>query len=212
MAAVSGSSFVPPPEWEVYKRAPGFVLGFHGCDRLVGLEVIEGRKRHLTPSTNDYDWLGSGVYFWEADPWRALAFAQTCKCNGYSTRGKVTDPFVVGAVIDLGHCCNLFEAHALAEVKRAHDYLESVYTVVHGKPMPQNRGRELGMRFLDKAVMDAVHKLRSRRGMPEYSSVRSPFVEGEKLYQGAGFRAKNHMQIAVRDVSCIRGYFRLPGL
>jgi len=41
-----------------------------------------------------------------------------------------------------------------------------------------------------------------------YDTVRSPFQEGTPLYTGAGFQTKNHIQIAVRNLACIKGYFR----
>lgn len=53
--------------WRLYKRQPGFVLGFHGCDASVGEAVLSGKK-WLEPSENRYDWLGSGIYFWEGNP------------------------------------------------------------------------------------------------------------------------------------------------
>jgi hypothetical protein len=140
-----------------------------------------------------------------------MNFAREAARQKHLTRGNISDPYVVGAIIDLGHCFNLLEAEALSELKDAHSYLEIVHEVL-GKPLPQNTGRELGARFLDKAVIESVHGLRKRRRLPKYDSVRSSFVEGEKLYEGAGWRSKNHIQVAVRDVACIRGYFRLPGL
>jgi hypothetical protein len=47
------------------------------------------------PSNNEYDWLGPGAYFWEANPIRGLEFA------GEPQRKSIREPFVVGAVIDL---------------------------------------------------------------------------------------------------------------
>jgi hypothetical protein len=38
--------------------------------------------------------------------------------------------------------------------------------------------------------------------------VRGVFVEGGSLYENAGFAAKNHIQVCVRDVRCIKTYFR----
>jgi hypothetical protein len=38
--------------------------------------------------------------------------------------------------------------------------------------------------------------------------VRAAFVEGGQLYPDAGFSAKSHIQICVRNVACIKGYFR----
>ena len=97
-------------------------------------------------------------------------------------------------------------------MKSAHEFLEEVYKVLGDQPMPKNGGHQLGKRNLDKAVLDTVHLLRERRRFPAYTSVRSPFIEGDSLYHEAGFRTKNHIQIAVRDSACIRGYFRLSGL
>jgi hypothetical protein len=43
-------------------RASAFVLGFHGCDKTVGEKVLANRD-NLKASENDFDWLGTGVYF-----------------------------------------------------------------------------------------------------------------------------------------------------
>ena len=52
----------------LYSRRANLVIGFHGCDRSVVEQVI---------STNDYDWLGSGIYFWENNEERAWQWAVT---------------------------------------------------------------------------------------------------------------------------------------
>mgnify|MGYP003492063350 CR=1 FL=1 len=53
----------------------------------------------MKPSRNSYDWLGEGCYFWENDPTRAFEFARDVK--------KCKDPFVLGAILDLGYCLDL---------------------------------------------------------------------------------------------------------
>jgi len=40
-----------------------------------------------------------------------------------------------------------------------------------------------------------------------YDSVRGVFVEGNELYPTAGFRDKNHIQIAIKNPECIKGFF-----
>ena len=47
-----------------------FVLGYHGCDRIVGERALGG-ETELIQSDQDHDWLGPGVYFWKGDPVRA---------------------------------------------------------------------------------------------------------------------------------------------
>ena len=46
------------------------IFGFHGCDRRVADSVLAGKAK-LTASSNAYDWLGTGIYFWEHGPARA---------------------------------------------------------------------------------------------------------------------------------------------
>lgn len=41
----------------------------------------------------------------------------------------------------------------------------------------------------------------------EFDTVREVFVEGDELYPIAGFKEKNHIQICVRNLNCIKGYF-----
>ncbi len=53
---------------------PFQTAGFHSCDKEVGLRVLNG-EMDLKPSENSWDWLGSGIYFWEQNPGRALEYA-----------------------------------------------------------------------------------------------------------------------------------------
>jgi len=41
----------------------------------------------------------------------------------------------------------------------------------------------------------------------EFDSVRGMFIEGSTLYPKSGFREKNHIQIAIRNPNCIKGFF-----
>ncbi len=195
--------------WELYKRRPGIVLGFHGCDEQVGESVLAG-KRSLGTSTNDYDWLGNGVYFWEGNPARALHFAkQATQKDQRVTRGKVRKPFVIGAIIDLGYCCNLVDSDALSELKVAYDYLAEMASNA-GEAVPANRGadNDLKARFRDCLVIETMHRLRETEELQPYDTVRCPFWEGGELYPGAGFTTQAHIQIAVRTPKSILGYFR----
>lgn len=53
---------------------PSFVLGYHGCDKEVGERILGGEP--MVASVEKYDWLGSGIYFWESDPLRARDWAE----------------------------------------------------------------------------------------------------------------------------------------
>jgi len=189
-------------------RAPGFVLGYHGCDREIGEEVLGGQT-HLRASRNDYDWLGTGIYFWENSPARALAWAKAVRKDSRLSASRITRPFVIGAIIDLGNCLDLLEAESIRIVEHAHQRLREAYTEA-GVPLPRNRGTagQIGLRSLDCAVINFVHSLRKEAGRAPLDSVRAAFFEGESLYPDAGFQKQTHIQICVRRPESIVGYFR----
>ena len=49
-----------------------------------------------------------------------------------------------------------------------------------------------------------------QEGNNSIASVRGAFVEGEPVYEGAGFREKTHIQICVCNTFNIKGVFRVP--
>lgn len=112
----------------------------------------------------------------------------------------------------MGHCLNLLEFGSTREVSRAFRFISEVYEQA-GQKLPTNvGGKDRLRRFLDKVVIDALHRVRVENQLAPYDSVRAMFMEGDDLYDGAGFKTKNHIQIAVLNERCIKGYFRLPGL
>jgi hypothetical protein len=189
---------------------PSFVLGYHGCDKSVYEKVLLG-KDTLQPSNNEYDWLGSGIYFWENDYDRALAYAKFIKENKHRCKSKIESPAVIGAILDLGYCLNLFEVESLDYVKKAHLLLIETLAKTN-TPLPQNRSidneGDVLIRKLDCAVINTLHTYNRKSGLREYESIRSPFWEGENLYDNAGFKDKNHIQICIIAPPCIIGYFR----
>ena len=195
-----------PERWSIYRSYPSFVLGFHGCDRSVGEAVLAGETVHLKESRNDYDWLGHGIYFWESSPQRALEFAQERAAGGRNSKGKIDNPFVLGAIIDLGLCLNLMDITALGQLKDAYLTLKTTIEAA-GAQLPAN-GKGKLRRNLDCAVIETLHELRKELQEPGYDSVRGTFFEGEDIYPGAGFKSKDHTQICVRNLACIKGYFR----
>lgn len=190
----------------MYSTKPSLVYGFHGLDETVALKILnqEDDFRH---STNDYDWLGMGVYFWENNLERARQYAVL---DAKRANTRITKPFVLGALIDLGNCLDLldqkyldFLAEAYREMRRA---LEE-----EGHPLPTNgafgpKDFDFRKRGLDCAVVRYAHLLAKKAGEP-FDSVRAAFWEGEALYEGAGFRKQNHIQIAVLNPNCIKAVF-----
>lgn len=192
-----------PSPWELYEYQPAFVIGFHGCDAKTGEGILGGSLKHLNPSRQKWDWLGHGTYFWEGNPQRALEWAKD-----RAARGKIKIPFVLGAIIDLKHCLDLLDSSGLQQVIDAHQNLVAIYDAT-GLKLPANAGgKDKASRMLDCLVMNSLHDFRDASKLAPYDSVRAMFPEGDELYADAGFKDKNHIQLCIRDRSCIKGYFR----
>ena len=183
-----------------------FVLGYHGCDRRVAERVLAS-KQPLRPSHNNYDWLADGIYFWEHNARRAYDFAFELQSRPRHSKQKIKEPAVVGAIIDLGLCLNLLDSRFIDLVRQTHHDLVKLSDEA-GTPLPQNAvGPDLLARKLDCAVIRFLHTTRHEEGKEPFDTVRAAFFEGDRLYPNAGFAAKNHIQICVRNTACIKGYF-----
>jgi len=186
----------------VHRLSTSFLFGYHGCGRNFGNELLAGRAT-LQMSENDYDWLGPSVYFWEANPERARQFAEEKKARGE----KIEEPFVVGAVIDLGNCLDLTTAESIDYLQLAHTSLEGTFRA-RKLPMPSN-GPKPWQRFLDCAVLRRLHEIIEDSGSTPVDTVRGVFQEGPEAYPGSAFREKTHIQIAVTNPDCIKAVFRV---
>lgn len=189
------------------------MLGFHGCDRATRDRVLLNPDEHLHPSTNQYDWLGDGIYFWLNDPQRAYEWAVE---KSKMPDSYVKEPSVIGAIIDIGECLNLCERESISLIQESYSDLFSAAEKSgfnlndefrNVKPDP---GGFKIIRYLDCIVIRHVHDLLEGTGR-KFDTVYGYFQEGEEAYPGAGIREKSHIQIAVRTLSCIKGYF-LPRL
>ncbi len=164
--------------------------------------LIDGEPFKI--SSNDYDWLGDGVYFWEANPLRALEFASEQQ-NRRPRQDQ--EPSVVGAIIDLGLCLDLTTSTGIQLTAIAHKQL-SAMAATEGRELPINRPN--GQRFLDRNVINLAHDIWAKRHGSGFDTVKGVFTEGAPAYAGAGFQTKTHIQIAVRNLECIKGVFRVP--
>ena len=191
----------------MHRLSSSFVLGYHGCDRSVGERLLDGDD--FKPSDNNFDWLGPGIYFWENNWARGLEFADEQMTRKGS---KIKDPFVVGAVIDLGACLDLTTKTSIDLVRIAYDLLTREFAK-SGAPLPVNDAR-LRKHYLDCAVIKRVHSLAAgTEDIGAIQSVKGVFIgEGGPAYPGSEFHAKTHIQIAVCDPTCIKAVFRVREL
>ena len=206
-----------------------FVLGYHGCDAKVGERILRGGE--FRRSTQYYNWLGDGIYFWGADPLRAWEWADEKK-----SRGEIEKPFVIGAAIDLRNCLDLTSREDIVFIQMAYKFFKADFdNNFLGDKFPSNRkvkrGREwYGLADLDCAVInymnataeDLIDGSRSVRLLSTsesgenieeskgdyFDTVRGLFREGKSILPDSMNKSKTHVQIAVRNPECLIEIFR----
>lgn len=195
----------------MYSKRSGLILGFHGCDKEIRDKIISEPGIVLEKSDNEYDWLGGGIYFWENNCQRAFEFAKYLSENPpHNKKQKIKTPAVLGAVIDLGSCLDLLDSEYLNLLKIGYDSIkksEAEYGLTLPKNIPLKENGDLLIRYLDCAVIESIHQFNEDKKLKEFDSVRGVFFEGNELYPNAGFKKDNHIQIALRNPNCIKGYF-----
>jgi len=177
------------------------VLAYHGCDAAVADRLLAGEP--FQRSENDYDWLGAGVYFWEYGADRALQFARD-----QQRRGKVAEPAVVGALVQLGRCFDLLDTAHTQDLASAFREYRS-FAPQAGWMLPRNAGStpDKKLRRLDCSVLNYYLDELDADGV-SFDTVRCGFQEGERAFPGSGIYRESHIQISVRNPACILGVFR----
>lgn len=201
----------------MYSSRPNLMIGFHGCDEAVR-NLLVSTPNKIRKSDEAHDWLGNGFYIWENNYHRALRWAQD-----KLKRGTLVTPSVVGVIYQLDYCLDFTDSQFTELLPIYFDLLkEDLLTA--GKIIPDNkniaadRHKDLLLRELDCAVIEYMHQKIdeeiatdiSKQGYSElrhFDTVRGSFSEGGPAFEGAGIQIKNHIQICIRNVNCIKGFF-----
>lgn len=198
---------------------PGhLIVAYHGCDITTRDDLVSGRLGTLHQSRNCYDWLGQGMYFFEDDIDRALVFAKNSHENPKKmyTRKAIGTPAVVGATLCIKHCLDMTTQRGIRSFREALESMTESFTRA-GIPMPTNEpahpeDRDILLRNLDASVVNLIRQARFDTGMEPIQAVRGAFYQGEELAPLSGFRQNSHIQIALRDPSCVVGWFLPSGV
>ena len=174
------------------------VVAYHGCDQAVVDSALRGEK--LKSSANNYDWLGTGIYFWEHGPSRAWEWA-----NFMVGRKRIKKPAVVGALIQLGNCFDLLDVKLTNHLRLLFPIFESLMKK-SGRTLPLNDPTRK-LHRLDCAFLNWAIPIIERDTETRFQTVRGVFIEGDSIYPSAQLFMESHIQVVVRDASAILGYF-----
>jgi hypothetical protein len=161
---------------------PNVVRGFHGTNIAAAKSIL---STGFLVSSNSYDWLGRGVYFWQESSSRAKAWAQQKWADQWA---------VVEVEIDIADCMDLLEGDWFSLINSAYDEVVGSFRSA-GRDLPRQSGLVHG---LDREVIEFVVAGAEHNGT-EIGSVRAAFQEGVPAFPGSALFTKAHVQIAVRN-------------
>ena len=201
----------------MYNHRSNLILGFHGCNESVRNSLLMKPNR-VFPSEKPYDWLGHGVYFWENNYQRALQWAKD-----KAKRGEIKKASVIGAVLSLDYCLDFTDSRFIEMIQSYYSLMELSYSQFN-KDLPKNKDlksdsyKDKIILELDCSVIEYMHqKILEERdveiskngfsGYKIFDSARGIFTEGGPAFPGAGIQSKNHVQICIRNLNCIKGFF-----
>jgi hypothetical protein len=165
------------------------IYGYHGTSRTKAMNI---QHNGFVASDNDYDWLGTGIYFFQDAPIRAKQWA---------AQQHPEDPAVIRALIRLDNCIDLFDITWQPLLKNIYNSFVKRYRTTN-RPLPkQNPDRSKAHR-LDCAFLNYSIEFLDLLGQPA-DSVRAVFMEGNRLFPDSAIFDLAHVQIAIRNPALI---------
>ncbi len=197
----------------MYSSRSNLIIGFHGCDESVALQLLN-KPKNVKISEKPFDWLGHGFYIWENNYDRALQWAKDKQ-----KRGKIHKASVIGVVFSLDYCLDLIDSEFIKMLSVYYELMKKDFLSI-GKELPKNKDvaedkhKDLLIRELDCAVIEYLHQKikeeinqNNETSIKEFDSARGVFTEGGPAFPGAGVQKKSHIQICIRNMDCIKGFF-----
>ncbi len=198
----------------MYDFRSNLMIGFHGCSETSRDNLVNNPKE-IKISEKKYDWLGHGFYVWENNYERAKQWAED-----RVKRKKSGIPSVIGVVYTLDNCLDFSDSKYI-------DLIADVYDVYKNEKetnreiLPKNTNTLIDnyndklFRELDCAVIQYLHSEieinknnnTNYSGLQPFDTVRGIFQEGGPAFEGSGIRKKSHIQVCIRNLDCIKGFF-----
>jgi hypothetical protein len=171
------------------------VYGYHGTSRINAESIL---REGFNTSNRGYDWLGSGAYFWQDAPKRALDWAKI---------HHPKDPVVIRSLIT-------FEENKTIDLldTQWHSFLSTHYTsfvnecIKSSIPLPTQNPSESKRHTLDHAFLDYISLVLNNhpKRTVKISVIRAAFTEGSPVFPSSAIHDLSHVQIAVKDNEFIK--------
>lgn len=181
--------------------------GFHATSQERAKEIESSNRFHL--SDNEWDWLGMGVYFYQD----TLGFTRRWAEEKHG--GSIENPAVFAADIEYDGFLDLIEHETIVELKSFMAQLQTASPTAFEKARKGQKGRAAEKERwrprahpLDCLIINEAARARELDGKP-FRAIRSIFYDGDRLHQNSDIFDRQHIQIAVRDLTLIKRVWRV---
>jgi hypothetical protein len=172
-----------------------WVYGYHGTSRSRAERILaEGFK----PSANGYDWLGTGVYFWQDAPNHAFLWAR---------QNHPTEPAVIQSRLRIDDSC--LDLLDTLDIDNPDFWMcmYNTFTAVRwdsGQAVPTQNPDVSGKRYLDCEFFDYVRAAVGQDSSSDsVGAIRSAFIEGKRIFPNSAIYDRTHVQIAIINTNLI---------
>jgi hypothetical protein len=166
------------------------VYGYHGTSQTKAMSIL---KNGFLTSDNDYDWLGTGIYFFQDAPMRAKQWA---------AEQHPQEPAVICARIQLDNCIDLFDVKWFPILKNIYNLFDDQYRSAN-RPLPKQNPLHSKAHRLDCAFFNFASQLISNDEQT-VAGIRVVFVEGKSLFPNSAIFDLAHAQIAIKNSALIQ--------
>ncbi len=201
----------------MYNFRHNLQIGFHGCDESVR-DILITLPHQVKKSQKPYDWLGNGFYVWENNLLRARRWAED-----KFKRNEIEKPSVVGVIYTLSNCLDFTDSVFIDSIEQhfyqmRRDFIDLKIELPINEQVQNDLHQDKLIRRLDCSVIEYYHfKIASEShfqristgfsSISNFDTVRGIFTEGGPAFPGAGFHKKNHIQVCIRNLDMIKGFF-----
>ncbi|HZL38444.1 MAG TPA: hypothetical protein VFC78_24230 [Tepidisphaeraceae bacterium] len=170
------------------------VIGYHGTTAEAAEKLVDGDQ--FNASSNDDDWFGKGIYFWEYAPKQAWWWTTKLK--------RMKQPAVVGAIVRLGHCLDLLDPTNVLTLKQFHDETLLKWKAAN-IAIPKNGNQH---KNLDCALFNLFYD-QSRVPIETARAVYVPTESSKRAWKRSWIYEEAHIQICVRQPKNILAVWRV---
>jgi hypothetical protein len=169
------------------------IYGYHGTSQTKAESILADGFRL---SDNNYDWLGTGIYFFQDAPLRA---------NQWATQQYPEEPAVICARLRLENCIDLFDVGWQPLLKAVYNDFVNEY-LSDGQPLPAQNPESSKAHRLDCAFLNYSVKFLAKLGQTA-ESIRASFVEGERLFPDSAIFDLAHVQVVIKNPKLIQALY-----